>query len=127
MANRSAHLQNSADLAARQRRWQRLATALVALALLLIAFSFYAGQRRVQVQGPWGLAAVPGGAWLSVDQQLWRLDASGRRQRIVDTAALGGTVGLLAAHPTGGLMAWVRHSTSLYLLDASSGALLRRI
>ena len=65
MANRSAHLQNSADLAARQRRWQRLATALVALALLLIAFSFYAGQRRVQVQGPWGLAAVPGGAWLS--------------------------------------------------------------
>lgn len=127
MADRPAQFQSSADLAARQRRWQRLATALVALALLLIAFSFYAGQRRVQVQGPWGLAAVPGGVWLSVDQQLWRLDAAGRRQRIVDTAALGGTVGLLAAHPAGGLMAWVRRGTSLYLLDASSGALLRRL
>ncbi len=112
----------------RQRRWQRLATLLVALALLAVAFALYAGQRRTAQRGPWALAVLPDRTvWLSVNQQLWRLDADGRRQHMVDTAALGGTVGVLTPHPSGRIVAWVRGSPALHVLDADTGAAQQRI
>ena len=78
---------------------------------------------------PWALAVLPEQiVWLSVDEQLWRLNAHGKREASIDTRqSLGGAVGVLAVHPSGQLVAWVRQQTALHVLDARSGQARHRI
>ena len=111
------------------RRLQQVAVLLVALALAAIAVALYASQRFSAQRGPWALAVLPEQiVWLSVDEQLWRLNAHGKREASIDTRqSLGGAVGVLAAHPSGQLVAWVRQQTALHVLDARSGQARQRI
>lgn len=111
------------------RRLQQVAVLLVALALAAIAVALYASQRFSAQRGPWALAVLPEQiVWLSVDEQLWRLNAHGKREVSIDTRqSLGGAVGVLAAHPSGQLVAWVRQQTALHVLDARSGQARQRI
>ena len=111
------------------RRLQQVAVLLVALALAAIASALYASQRFSAQRGPWALAVLPEQiVWLSVDEQLWRLNAHGKREASIDTRqSLGGAVGVLAAHPSGQLVAWVRQQTALHMLDARSGQARQRI
>lgn len=107
-----------------------LAIACLLLAIGCVALALWAGQRQTAVQGPWGLALLPGGqVWLSVDDELWQLDTQGRRVQAVPTAQAGlpGAAGILAAHPDGHLVAWARHSPVLHVLSADGAQPLRTI
>ncbi len=115
---------------ARLRLLQSLAIGSLLLAIGCVALALWAGQRQTAVQGPWGLAVLPGGqAWLSVDDELWRLDAQGHRMQTVPAAQAGlpGAAGILAAHPDGHLVAWARHSPVLHVLSADGAKPLRTI
>jgi hypothetical protein len=69
---------------------QRLAAALLGLAMVAIAVTYTANQKSVAIQGPGALQAVgEGTAWLGVDQELWVLDRGGRRTAVRDARALG--------------------------------------
>ena len=103
------------------KRLQAAAVLLLALAIGCTALALWIGPRRSLIQGPWGLAVLPGGqVWLSVDDQLWRLDAQGQRQQQVSAAQAGlpGPAALLMPHPDGRLTAWSRNSPTLHLLTA---------
>jgi len=103
------------------KRLKAVAIVLLALAIGCAAAALWARQRQNLVQGPWGLAVLPSGqVWLSVNDQLWRLDAEGRRQQVVDAAQVGlrGGAAILMPHPDGHLVAWSRSSTTLHLLAA---------
>ena len=68
------------------RRLQQVAVLLVALALAAIAVALYASQRFSAQRGPWALAVLPEQiVWLSVDEQLWRLNAHSKREASIDT------------------------------------------
>lgn len=72
------------------RSMKKVAGALLALALAGIAVSLVANQKSVAIQGPGALRAV--GAdhlWLGVDEELWVLDAQGRRRAVRNTQTLG--------------------------------------
>lgn len=100
---------------------QLLAVLLLALAMAAAALALWAGPRQTQAQGPWGLAVLPGGqVWLSVDEQLWRLNAQGQRQQVAERTQtqLAGTPGVLMPHPQGHLAVWVRGEDRLHLLAA---------
>ncbi|AVP58599.1 hypothetical protein [Pulveribacter suum] len=106
---------------ARLRLSKALAVGCLLLTMGCVALALWAGERKSAVQGPWGLAVLPGGqVWLSVDDALWQLDAQGRRLNTVTTAQAGlpGPAGILAAHPAGHLVAWARHHPGLHLLSA---------
>ena len=115
---------------ARERVVYALAIVLMMAALAGIGLAVWSGQQRVAIQGPWALAALPGGqVWLSVDDALWRFDRAGQRQAVVPLtqAGLSDKVAVLMPHPSGALVAWVRGSPTLHLLDAQSGAPQSRI
>ncbi|MDR0275065.1 MAG: hypothetical protein LBI48_06955 [Burkholderiaceae bacterium] len=112
-----------ATAAPAQKRLKAAAVAMLMLALACVALALWASQRQTLTQGPWGLAVLPGGqVWLSVDEELWRLDADGQRQQVVRAADVGlpGAAGELMPHPAGHLAAWSRRSPTLHLLDAAS-------
>ncbi|MDO5623607.1 MAG: hypothetical protein Q4G71_02850 [Pseudomonadota bacterium] len=112
------------------RRVKALAMALLLLALVCVGLALWSGKRQTLVQGPWGLAVLPGGqVWLAVDEQLWRLDAEGRRLQVVDRAQAGlpGAVGILMPHPAGHLAAFSRHSPALHLLGADDARPVQRL
>ena len=103
------------------KRLRTVAVILLALAIGCSALALWARQRQNLVQGPWGLAVLPGGQiWLSVDDQLWRLDTEGRRQQQVSAAQAGlpRAAAILMPHPDGYLAAWSRFSAKLHLLAA---------
>lgn len=69
---------------------KRVAGALLAFALAGIAVSLLANQKSAAIQGPGTLRAV--GAdhlWVAVDEELWVLDAQGRRRAVRGTQSLG--------------------------------------
>jgi len=121
---------HSATAPARLRLFKFLAVGCLLLAIGCVALALWAGQRKAAVQGPWGLAVLPGGqVWLSVDDELWQLDAQGQRLQTVTTAQAGlpGPAGILTAHPDGHLVAWTRHHPELHVLSADGAQPLRRI
>ena len=112
------------------RKVKAVAVALLLLAMTCVALALWAGNRQTAVQGPWGLAVLRAGqVWLSVDEELWRLDAEGRRLQTVSAheAGLPGAAGTLMAHPQGHLVAWARHSPTLHLLAADTGRPVGRL
>ncbi|MDR2710175.1 MAG: hypothetical protein LBB65_02380 [Burkholderiales bacterium] len=103
------------------KRLKTVAVILLMLAMISVALSFWMWQRQSPEQGPWGLAVLPDGqVWLSVDDELWRLDTEGHLQRKVSAveAGLPGAAAILMPYPDGHLAAWSRRDSTLYLLTA---------
>ena len=120
----------TATSAPNHRFWQSLGAGLLLLACLCVGLALWSSQRQAAIQGPWGLAVLPGNhVWLSVNDALWRLDAQGQRQQVVPAAQAGlaGSAGILAAHPEGHLVAWSRHSPVLHVLSATDARPLRTL
>ena len=67
----------SPQQAARSRQW---ATALVALALLLVGLALWSWQSQTHNQGPHALASDGETVWLGVNQDLWVLNRQGQLQ-----------------------------------------------
>ncbi len=130
MRDQEGQAGEAAARAPRHRFWQSLGAGLLLLACICVGLALWSSQRQAAIQGPWGLAVLPGNqVWLSVNDALWRLDAQGRRQQIVPAAQAGlaGSAGILAAHPEGHLVAWSRHSPVLHVLSAADARPLRTI
>ena len=120
----------TATNAPNHRFWQSLGAGLLLLACLCVGLALWSSQRQAAIQGPWGVAVLPGNhVWLSVNDALWRLDAQGQRQQVVPAAQAGlaGSAGILAAHPEGHLVAWSRHSPVLHVLSATDARPLRTL
>lgn len=106
------------------------AVALLVLAIVAVVFALQASNRRVAIQGPSALAVLADGSvWLSVDDQLWLLDAQGRKRRVAGPSVHGvpGLIGNLVLHPDGQLVASTRDDPTLYVLDAATGAAKSRL
>ena len=98
-----------------------VAIVFLALAIICVALALWGGHRQRSVQGPLSLAVLPDGQiWLSVDKELWRLNAKGQRLQTVSAAQAGLTdaADILMPHPDGYLAAWSRNSPTLHLLTA---------
>ena len=107
-----------------------VAVLLMLLALGWVAGALMANTKSIDIQGPSALAVLPDQSiWISVDEALWHLDASGSRVALVDGATLGvgGRVGNLVLHPNGQLVAQVRNDPTLYFLDAETAVIQSRL
>lgn len=112
------------------RLWRSLGVVFLFLACACAGLALWSNQRQAAIQGPWGLAVLPENkVWLSVNDELWQLDADGHRLQVVPAAQAGlpAGAGILAAHPEGHLVAWSRHSPVLHVLSAQDARPLRTI
>jgi len=109
---------------------QVLAAALLALALVGIAVSFYANHRWVAIQGPGALQAVSEDTvWLGVDEELWVLDREGHRTAVLAAREFGFTEGIsnIVPAPAGQVLLSSRGDRDWQLVDRASLVRLRSI
>ncbi len=115
------------------RALKTIAVCMLVLAMAAIAAALYVSNQRVHIQGPSALAAMPDDSvWLTVDDALWHLDATGTRIKTVQAAALAqgglhGLIGNLVVHPNGQLVASVKDDPTLYFLDPAVGTVTARM
>jgi hypothetical protein len=109
---------------------KQLATALLALALAGIALTYTASHKAVDIQGPGALRAVDAGtAWLGVNEELWILDAAGRRTGVRQTRDFGFTEGIsnIVPAPDGQVLLTSRGDLQWQLVDRATLARVRSI
>lgn len=107
-----------------------IALLLILLALGCVAGAFLAASKRTDIQGPSALAVLSDqSVWVSVEDTMWHLDASGKRLAVVDAATLGvgGLIGKLMVHPNGQLAAQVRNDPTIYFLDPETAIIKSRL
>ena len=106
------------------------ALGLLILALACAWMGWYAHQRQASASGLNAIAALPDrSVWLSVDHELWHLDAQGRPQARLTTreAGLAGSPLRLATADDRALYALVPGMPEVAMLDAATGRLQRRV
>ena len=109
---------------------KNIAVFLMMLALGCVAGAILATNQRAAIQGPSALVVLPDqSVWLSVEDALWHLDASGKRLAIVDASTLGvgGLIGNLVLHPNGQMVAQTRNDATLYFLDTQTAQIKSRL
>ena len=109
---------------------QALAAGLLALALAGVALAFVANGRWVAIQGPGARQAVAADTvWLGVDDELWVLDAQGRRTARRSARDLGFTeaVANIVPAPGGRALLSSRHDRDWQLVDVATLARVRSI
>lgn len=117
----------------RPKALKAIAVCMLVLAMAAIAVALYVSNQRVHIQGPSALVAMPDDSvWLTVDDALWHLDATGTRIKTVQAAALAqgglhGLIGNLVVHPNGQLVASVKDDPTLYFLDPAVGTVTARM
>ena len=107
-----------------------VAVILMLLALGCVAGAILASNKRVAIQGPSVLVVLPDQTvWVSVEDALWHLDASGKRLAIVDAATIGvgGPIGNLMLHPNGQMVAQTRNDSTLYFFDPQTAQIKSRL
>ena len=65
------------------------AVAMLAVAIAAIAVSIGATLEAARIRGPGALVVAPGGVWLAVDDDLWRVGVDGAPRDARDIAAIG--------------------------------------
>lgn len=107
-----------------------LVIGLLALTLICAWMGWQAHQKRMSTTGLNALAALPDrSVWLSVNQELWHLDALGRplaRLNVLD-AGLPAAPRRLVATPDGSLLALVPGVPDIVAIDTTTGHLRRHL
>ncbi len=106
------------------------AVLLLMAAIACVAGAILASSKSVEIQGPSALVVLPDlTVWVSVEDALWHLDASGKRLAVVNGAALGvgGRIGNLVLHPNGQMVAQVRNDPTLYFLHPETALIKSRL
>lgn len=109
---------------------KRLALALMSLALLAIAVVLVAGQKMTAIQGPGTLGVTSAGTlWVVVNENVWALDARGRRVHDKTLAELGLTEppSNMVLLPDGNMLVAARGDEDWLVLDPKSFAKVRTI
>jgi hypothetical protein len=109
---------------------KRLATALLAGALVAVAVTLMAGQRMAAIQGPVSLAAIDAQTlWVGVNDELWIVDAQGRvtARRTAAELGLPGAVSGIAPGPGGTVVLNARNAPAWQVVDARTARPLRSI
>ena len=109
---------------------KKIAVALLAAALAVIALSFWFSQRAIAIQGPSALAVLDDQTvWLSVDEALWKMSSDGRRVSRLDTRTLGlkGRVGNIALDPSGMMVLGIRDQETLHVFDPRQAQIVRSL
>lgn len=107
-----------------------LAALCLAIAIGAVIGSVQATSRASGLFGPCALIVLPGGdVWLGVDRELWRVSRDGalRDARPVETTGLPGAPANLVHGPDGSVVASVRGDATLYVLDAATARVVRRL
>lgn len=107
-----------------------LAVLFLALAIGAVFGSVQATSRASAFQGPSALIVTSGGeVWLSVERELWRVsrDGSLRDTQAIEATGLPGAPASLVHAPDGSVVASVRGDATLYVLDAASARVVRRL
>ena len=109
---------------------KQLAVALLLLAIAAIAVVHTAGQKMVAIQGPGALQAIDDrSVWLGVNEELWILDAKGRRTAQRTSAQLGLTeaVSNIALAPDGQAVVTSRGDKTWQVVNRADLARVRTI
>lgn len=118
------------------RFWQtpagmkQIAVALLALALLAIATVHMASQKMVAIQGPGALQAIDERTvWLGVNDDLWVLDAQGRKtaQRTFGELGLSEAVSNIARAPQGQVLVTSRGDADWQVVNTADLSRVRTI
>lgn len=107
-----------------------IAVVMMLLSLACVFYAVMASTQRTEIQGPTAIVALPDGSvWLSVDEEMWHINADGQRVAVADAATLnlGGRIGNLVLHPNGQMAAQVRGDPTLYLLDPQTATIKSRL
>ncbi|MFC5500132.1 hypothetical protein ACFPOE_21495 [Caenimonas terrae] len=110
--------------------WRGIAVALLALALAAIGAMHYASQRMIAIQGPGAMQAMGDQAlWLSVNEELWVLDAAGSRIARKTAADLGlaAAVSNIVPAPDGQALLTSREDTSWQVVKRADLSRVRTI
>jgi hypothetical protein len=109
---------------------KNVAMALLAMALAVIAAVHFSSQKMIAIQGPGALQQVsPDRLWLGVNNDIWALDAAGRKlaQKTALELGLNRAVSVIAPGPDGEVLLASRNQANWIIARASDMSVVRTI